>query len=160
MPRLRSSVAGLQPPRLGFNPRSVYVEFVEDTVALWQVALSVPLFCPVSIILPVLHTHSSVHLPSTLHSPHHWHSNIKANATQTFRHRLYKLYKNCTYKDQSNTTCFIMYSKRRHVSAFTKPTSGRPVICWLVVYYNARVNGIPYAFSNIWWGDTKLEIKK
>jgi hypothetical protein len=55
-----------------------------------------------------------------------------------------RLYKQCTYKDQSNTACFIVYSKRRHVSAFRKPSSGLQLTFWLVVYYNARVNGIPY----------------
>jgi hypothetical protein len=67
--------------------------------------------------------------------------------------------KKCTYNDQSNTTYFIIYSKRRHVSAFTKPSSGLPFICWRVVHYNARMNGIPYTFNNRCRGDTKLKSK-
>jgi ABC-type oligopeptide transport system ATPase subunit len=49
--------------------------------------------------------------------------------TESTTQALLKLYKKSTYKDQSNTTYFIMYSKRRHVSTFTKPSSGLPLIC-------------------------------
>jgi hypothetical protein len=46
---------------ISFDPTSVHVGFVVDNVALGQVSLPVLPFSPVSIIPPMLHTHS----PST-----------------------------------------------------------------------------------------------
>ena len=43
--------------RSGFDPRSAYVRFVVNTVALWQVFLRVLQFYPLSIIPTKLHTH-------------------------------------------------------------------------------------------------------
>jgi hypothetical protein len=43
-----------------FASRSVHVGFVVDKVALGQVFLLVLRFCPVSIILPLLHIHSFI----------------------------------------------------------------------------------------------------
>jgi hypothetical protein len=54
---LRRVVAALSPRRPGFDPRTVYVRFVVDTVALGRVFLPVLRFSPVSIIPPKLHTY-------------------------------------------------------------------------------------------------------
>jgi hypothetical protein len=52
---LRSLVAGLLPRRPVFDPFSVHVILVVDTVAVEQVFLQVYRFSPVSIVPPVLH---------------------------------------------------------------------------------------------------------
>jgi hypothetical protein len=57
MPWLRWLVAGLPLWRCGFYPRPVHMRFVVNKVALGQVFLSVIKLSPVSIILPMLHTH-------------------------------------------------------------------------------------------------------
>jgi len=54
VPWLRRSVAGLSPQRPGFDPRPFHVEFVVNKVA----AVPALHFSPVTIIPPVLHTHS------------------------------------------------------------------------------------------------------
>jgi hypothetical protein len=55
------------------------------------------------------------------------HTNQSINQSSRFA-RLYKLYKKRKYKNnQSNTTKFIMYSKRRLVSAVTMPSSSLPL---------------------------------
>jgi hypothetical protein len=51
VPWLRRLVAGLSPRRPEFDPGSVHVGFVVDTVALGQVLR----FSPVNFIPPVLH---------------------------------------------------------------------------------------------------------
>jgi len=43
------------------NPRQVHVEFVVDKVAVRQVFLSVVHIPPVTVIPPVLHTHSFIY---------------------------------------------------------------------------------------------------
>jgi hypothetical protein len=63
VPRLRPSVAGLSPRRPVFDPRSVHVRFVVHEVALGQISLPVLQFSPVSIIPPMLHTHSFTYHP-------------------------------------------------------------------------------------------------
>ena len=47
--------------RLGFALWPVSMGFVIDRMALWQVFLCVLLFLPVSVILPMLHTHILFH---------------------------------------------------------------------------------------------------
>jgi hypothetical protein len=49
--------------RLGLDSRTVHVGFEVDKEALEQVYLPVLQFSPVSIILPLLHTHSSTTHP-------------------------------------------------------------------------------------------------
>jgi hypothetical protein len=58
---LRRLIAGISPTRPGFNPRPVHVRFVVDELTLRQVFLPVLWFSPVSIIPPVLHTHSLIY---------------------------------------------------------------------------------------------------
>jgi hypothetical protein len=55
VPWLRRLVAVLSPRRLGFDPGSVHVGFVVDSVALGHVFPLVLRFSPVSFIPPVLH---------------------------------------------------------------------------------------------------------
>ena len=50
----------IQGPR--FNPRPLHVTFFVQKVALWQVFLSELQFSPLTIIPPMLHTHSFIHL--------------------------------------------------------------------------------------------------
>jgi hypothetical protein len=57
---LRRIVAGLSPPRPGFDPRSVRLRFVVQKVAMWQVSLPVLLFSSVSTIPPVVRAHSFI----------------------------------------------------------------------------------------------------
>jgi hypothetical protein len=57
MPWLRQLVTGVLPHRSGFNPRPVFVRFMVDKAALWQVSLLVLQFSPVIIIPPMLYTH-------------------------------------------------------------------------------------------------------
>jgi hypothetical protein len=54
VPWFRRLVAGLSPPRTGFDPRSVHVGFVVDKVALGQAFPRVLRFSPVNFIPPVL----------------------------------------------------------------------------------------------------------
>jgi hypothetical protein len=54
VPWLRRLVAGLPPPRPGFDPGSVHVGFVVDKVALGQVFPRVLRFSPVNLIPPGL----------------------------------------------------------------------------------------------------------
>ena len=56
-------VANLSLQRRGFNPRPVHVGFVVDRVAVGQFSLGLLLFSPVSIIPPLLHTHSFTYHP-------------------------------------------------------------------------------------------------
>jgi hypothetical protein len=62
VPWLRRLVAGFSPPRPGFDPRLAHTIFAMDKVALWQVFLPVLQFCTVSIIRPLLHTHSFIYM--------------------------------------------------------------------------------------------------
>jgi len=47
------------PRKAGFDPKSFHVRFNVEKLALAQVFLGVLRFCPVSIIPPLLHIHSS-----------------------------------------------------------------------------------------------------
>ena len=55
MPWLRRLVAGVSPRRRFFDPGLVRERFVVDRVAFRQVSLPAFLFCPISIISPILH---------------------------------------------------------------------------------------------------------
>ena len=57
--------SGLSPRRLGCDFRPVHVTFVADKVALGQVFLRDLLFCPVSVILKVLHARMRLHVAVT-----------------------------------------------------------------------------------------------
>jgi hypothetical protein len=60
MPWLRQLHVGLSPQRTRFSPSPVHVGFVENEVAMGPFIFPVLQFSPLSIILPVLHIHSSV----------------------------------------------------------------------------------------------------
>ena len=64
VPWVGQLIAGLSPPELVFDPRSVDVGFVVDNVALGQVSLQVLQFSPVSIVSPMFDTH--LHLQVSL----------------------------------------------------------------------------------------------
>jgi len=55
MPWFRRLVAGLSPRRRLFDPGLVRERFVVGRVAFTQASLPAFLFCPVSIISPILH---------------------------------------------------------------------------------------------------------
>jgi hypothetical protein len=59
-------VAGFSPSRPGFDPRSVYVEFVVDQVATREAFLPVLPFSTVSIISQMFHTYSFTYHRYTL----------------------------------------------------------------------------------------------
>ena len=63
MPWLRRLITGHSPRRPGFDNRTVHVTFVVDEVPRWQNFLPVLQFSPVSIIPPLLHTHSFIYHP-------------------------------------------------------------------------------------------------
>jgi hypothetical protein len=54
---------------------------------------------------------------------------------------------------------FYYVFKEATYFSFHKAILRPPIDLPLVVYYNARINGIPYTFNNICWEDTKLKIK-
>jgi hypothetical protein len=58
LPWFRWTVTALSPQRPGLEPRPVHGRFVPDKVALRQVFLRVLSFSLVTIIPPILHTHS------------------------------------------------------------------------------------------------------
>ena len=62
-PCLWQSVVGLSPRLPKFEPRSVHMILMVDKVALWQVFLPALLFAHVSIVPPMLHTHSFTYHP-------------------------------------------------------------------------------------------------
>jgi hypothetical protein len=72
-------VAGLSSRRPRFNSSSVDVRFVVDKVALGRGFLRVPLFFPVSIILPILQTHMHLQgaVTRSIATPHAPERNLK-----------------------------------------------------------------------------------
>jgi hypothetical protein len=62
---LRQLVHDVSRQRFGFDPRSVYVGFMVDNMAIGQVFLPVLQFSPVSIIPPMFHTHFCQRFPLT-----------------------------------------------------------------------------------------------
>jgi hypothetical protein len=61
VPSLRRLVTGFSRQRPSFAPRSVYMLFVMDKLALGQVLLQVFQFPPVNIIPTLYHIHSQFH---------------------------------------------------------------------------------------------------
>jgi hypothetical protein len=62
VPWFRRLVAGISMWRSGFTPRPVRVSFVVGKMAQKTDLSPVPLFSPVSIIPPILHTHLHLHV--------------------------------------------------------------------------------------------------
>jgi len=65
VPSLRQLVAGISPPRPGFDPRSVDVNIFGGQLTRDQIFRNVSRFSPVSITPPMLHTHLHLHVVFT-----------------------------------------------------------------------------------------------
>jgi hypothetical protein len=66
VPWLMQLFARVSPQNPGFDFSSVHVRLVMDKVALWEFSLQVLQFSPVSIIPPMLHTHSYIYHQSCI----------------------------------------------------------------------------------------------